>query len=235
MTKKKPLTTEELADAERLKSLFNIRKKELGFSQEDLAHHLGVGQSAVNQILNGSNRLNIKTASDIAQFLSVPVDRFSPSLAKEIREISRSVETHTEKLPGDSVYQYPLLSWVQAGAFAEIDGQFTERDAKKYIYSTKRSVGAAFWLEVHGDSMTAPVGQKPSFPEGMFILIDPEQAAQSGDFCIAVKDGMATFKKVIEDGWLTFLKPLNPQYPVIQLDTGCRLVGKVIDAKWEID
>ncbi|HFY0733259.1 TPA: LexA family protein [Citrobacter amalonaticus] len=235
MTKKKPLTTEELADAERLKSLFNIRKKELGVSQEDLAHHLGVGQSAVNQILNGLNRLNIKTASEIAQFLSVPVDQFSPSLAKEIRIISRSIDHHTKEPRLDSVYEYPLLSWVQAGAFAEIDGQFTERDAKKYISSAKRSVGSAFWLEVHGDSMTAPSGQKPSFPEGMFILVDPEQAAQSGDFCIAVKDGMATFKKVIEDGWLTFLKPLNPQYPVIQFDADCRLVGKVIDAKWEID
>lgn len=83
--------------------------------------------------------------------------------------------------------------------------------------------------------MTAPSGQKPSFPEGMFILVDPEQAAQSGDFCIAVRDGMATFKKVIVDGWLTFLKPLNPQYPVIQFDADCRLVGRVIDAKWEID
>lgn len=235
MTKKKPLTTEELADAERLKSLFNIRKKELGVSQEDLAHHLGVGQSAVNQILNGLNRLNIKTASEIAQFLSVPVDQFSPSLAKEIRSISRSIDHYAKEPRSDSVYEYPLLSWVQAGAFAEIDGQFTERDAKKYICSAKRSVGDAFWLEVHGDSMTAPSGQKPSFPEGMFILVDPEQAAQSGDFCIAVKDGMATFKKVIEDGWLTFLKPLNPQYPVIQFDADCRLVGKVIDAKWEID
>ncbi|ECP4590358.1 helix-turn-helix domain-containing protein [Salmonella enterica subsp. enterica serovar Muenchen] len=235
MTKKKPLTTEELADAERLKSLFNIRKKELGFSQEDLAHHLGVGQSAVNQILNGSNRLNIKTASEIAKFLSVPVDRFSPSLAKEIRSLTNSVESYLEDRRAESVYQYPLLSWVQAGAFAEMDGQFTERDAKKYIYSTKRSIGRAFWLEVHGDSMTAPPGHKPSFPEGMFILVDPEQIAQSGEFCIAVKDGMATFKKVVEDGWLTFLKPLNPQYPVIQLDAGCRLVGKVIDAKWEMD
>lgn len=235
MTKKKPLTNDEMADAARLKSLFTLRKGEKGFSQEDLAHYLGVGQSAVNQILNGTNRLNVKTASDIARFLSVPVDHFSPALAKEIREMSMSVESLSASDVGLKNYKYPLLSWVQAGAFAEMDGQFTESDAQRYVSSTKRATGNAFWLEVHGDSMTAPAGQKPSFPEGMLILVDPEQEAQPGEFCIAVKGGMATFKKVVKDGWLTFLKPLNPQYPLIQVDPDCLVVGKVIDAKWEID
>ncbi len=42
----------------------------------------------------------------------------------------------------------------------------------------KKASDCAFWLEVEGNSMTAPTGSKPSFPDGMLILVDPEQAVE---------------------------------------------------------
>lgn len=67
--KKKPLTPEQLDDAKRLKELFNAKKKALGISQESVAHELGVGQSAVNQFLNGINPLNVTNAAAFAKCL----------------------------------------------------------------------------------------------------------------------------------------------------------------------
>lgn len=79
--------------------------------------------------------------------------------------------------------------------------------------------------------MTAPTGSKPSFPDGMLILVDPEQAVEPGDFCIARLGGDEfTFKKLIRDSGQVFLQPLNPQYPMIPCNESCSVVGKLSPA-----
>ncbi|STX00661.1 LexA repressor [Kluyvera ascorbata] len=91
----------------------------------------------------------------------------------------------------------------------------------------------AFWLEVDGHSMTAPTGSRPSFPEGMLILVDPEEPVDPGDFCIARLGGDEfTFKKLIKDSGQVFLQPLNPQFPIIPCNEHCRIVGKVVASQW---
>ena len=97
----------------------------------------------------------------------------------------------------------------------------------------EKASDSAFWLEVEGNSMTAPTGYKPSFPDGMLILVDPEQAVEPGDFCIARLGGDEfTFKKLIRDSGQVFLQPLNPQYPMIPCNESCSVVGKVIASQW---
>lgn len=91
--KKKPLDEEQIADAKRLKALYNAKKKELGLSQAIVADHLGVVQSAVNSLLNGINALNVHNATNFARLLRVSVNDFSPSLAKEIASMYEAVES----------------------------------------------------------------------------------------------------------------------------------------------
>lgn len=130
-------------------------------------------------------------------------------------------------------YSYPLLATVQAGAFTTDTHSYTEKDAKAWIYTTKKAGERSFWLEVEGASMTAPAGIRPSFPEGMLILVDPDLAAELGDFCIAMMHGNEfTFKRLIRDGGVNYLQPLNPQFPLIPCGDGCRIVGKVIMSQW---
>lgn len=54
----------------------------------------------------------------------------------------------------------------------------------------------SFWLDVQGDSMTAPAGL--SIPEGMIILVDPEVEPRNGKLVVAKLEGEneATFKKI---------------------------------------
>ncbi|MBP0998444.1 LexA family transcriptional regulator [Serratia fonticola] len=230
--KKKPLTAEQLADAARLKSIFETKKKDLGLSQETLAELMGMGQSGVAQLLNGSNAINATHAAQFAKILGVKVDEFSPSLASEIAEMYEAVVQDGTAVPR---FSYPLLSDVQAGSFASV-GSFREADAKVWVETTRKASRDAFWLEVSGHSMTAPPGSKPSFPEGMLILVDPMEDVEPGDYCVAgiYGDTEVTFKKFVrEDGkpWLEPLNP-NPRYQSLECDENCRIIGKVVKAQW---
>lgn len=232
--KKKPLTEEQIADAARLKAIFESKKKELRLSQETLGEAIGMGQSGVNQLLSGSNALNHTHVSRLAKLLGVPVEEISPSLAYEIREMYSAVQG------GFSVtkqqYEYPLFTTVQAGSFSEV-GTYTQMDAKGWISTSKKASNSAYWLEVKGHSMTAPQGSKPSFPEGMLILVDPEEDVHTGDFCVASVNGDSevTFKKYERDAGISYLAPLNPSYRTLECDDTCRIVGKVVKAQWPED
>ncbi len=133
-------------------------------------------------------------------------------------------------------YQYPLFTTVQAGNFAEV-GSYTQQDAKDWIGTSKKASNSAYWLIVKGHSMTAPQGSKPSFPEGMLILVDPMEDVQPGDFCVASVNGdtEVTFKKYERDAGICYLTPLNPSYKPLECDSTCRIVGKVVKAQWPED
>lgn len=230
--KKKPLTAEQLADAVRLKAIFEAKKKTLGLSQETLAEQMGMGQSGVAQLLNGANAINTTHAAQFAKILGVKVDDFSPTLASEIAAMFEAIANGRNH---SSVFEYPLLTEVQAGSFSAVNS-YMAKDAKRWVSTTVKASNSSFWLEVSGHSMTAPPGVKPSFPEGMLILIDPEQDVEAGDFCVAgiYNDSEVTFKRFIrEDGkpWLEPLNP-NPRYQAIECSENCRIIGKVVKAQW---
>lgn len=228
--KKKPLTKEQLEDAKRLKAIYEQKKSVLGLSQEGIAFSMGIGQSAVGAIFNGVNALNANNAAMLANILQVGIEEFSPSIAKEISDLYKAISSDVQKR---NEYEYPVFSHVQAGMFSPEFRTFTERDAEGWISTTKKASDASFWLEVDGHSMTAPAGSRPSFPEGMLILVDPEEPVDPGDFCIARLNGDEfTFKKLIKDSGQVFLQPLNPQFPMMPCNENCRVVGKVVASQW---
>jgi len=146
--------------------------------------------------------------------------------------------TFTINVPEESAqqvqqYEYPLFASVQAGPFSEV-GSYTAKDAKAWVATTRKASSRAFWLEVKGHSMTAPQGVRPSFPEGMLILVDPEEPVETGDFCVASAnaDSEATFKKYELDSGVSYLVPLNPAYRIIDCDHSIRIIGKVVKAQW---
>ncbi|MHA5517799.1 helix-turn-helix domain-containing protein, partial [Pseudomonas aeruginosa] len=50
---KKPLPPDRKDECLQLKAIFNSRKRDLGLTQEKLAHLLGINQSSVSHYLNG--------------------------------------------------------------------------------------------------------------------------------------------------------------------------------------
>lgn len=132
--------------------------------------------------------------------------------------------------PSRGSKEYPLISWVIAGEWAESCDNFEPGDAETWLASTENAGANGFWLDVRGDSMTC--AGNPSFPEGSRILVMPEADLISGKYYVVKLDsGESTFKQYIEDAGLRYLRPLNPSYRTIQIDGDCKVIGRVIDTK----
>ncbi|MBD8168670.1 LexA family protein [Erwinia persicina] len=235
MEKKKSLTPEQIEDAKRLKALYESKKKSLGVTQQQLADLLEITQGAVGHYLNGRNALNVSVASAFAHKLGVSIADFSPVLAREAATYASSAEPNVsfvkEYVPGS---KYPVLSKVQAGAWAEACEVYSLKDIDLWLESDAHIQGDAFWLEVEGDSMTAPAGM--SIPEGTFVLFDTGREAINNSLVIAKlsDSNEATFKRLIIDGSQKYLKGLNPQWPMIPINGNCKIIGVGVETKMRL-
>lgn len=127
----------------------------------------------------------------------------------------------------------PLISWVQAGNWCEVEDVFAAGEADEWESAYQSTPGDnAFALLVSGDSMTSPYPGELSFPPGTIIIVDPARASGPGDYVVAkdVSTQQATFKRLTFDGGRWFLKPLNPTYPTLEIDDpAIRVIGRVIE------
>jgi SOS-response transcriptional repressor LexA len=237
MNTRRDLTPEELAESARLKAIYESRKSAARaagqkLTQADVAEACGwAGQSAFNQYATGRVPLNLEALYKIAAVLKFSPEEVSPRLAAatklpvaEAPEQSNVAPTVQPKMP----YRYPVISWVSAGAWAEAVEPFPPGFSDRYEISDYNSKGAAFWLDVKGDSMTSPSGT--SIPEGMMILVDTEADVKPGKLVVAKlpSSNEATFKKLVEDGGIRYLKPLNPDYKMVVCGEDCRIIGVAV-------
>jgi len=206
--------------------LAKVRLNTLGMTQAELSEKMGVTQGAMGHWLNGRRNPSLAEVGQMFDILGVKGAALNP-------DGSFTVDEDMKSPPVVPQYEYPLFSDVAAGLFTPEYEVFTKKDARRWISTSKKASKNAFWLEVTGHSMTAPAGSRPSFPEGMLILVDPEHHTDPGDFCIARMDGCNfTFKRFIKDGGLPYLEPLNPQYPLLKCDSDCQIIGRVVHAQW---
>lgn len=210
--------------------LINARQK-AGLTQDALAKKAGITRVAISKAEQGLTKsFNGDTLFKVAAALQC-----SPQWLQNGDEKDKHWENNVKSCPQrDTAHSYPVINWVQAGLFATSGDDYNMYDQDNWRHSVKYAGERGFWLEVHGDSMTSPVGI--TFPEGMSILVNPDKEVFSGCYVIARKKSTneATFKKYISDMGKAFLKPLNPQYPIIEMDNDCEIVGVVVDARWDI-
>lgn len=210
--------------AERIKSA-RIHAK---LTQKALAFKAGVEQPVISQLETGKN-LQSAHLPKIAHACGVSAIWLSENIGQMINTAAAESNVGESRQPVES-YRYPVISWVAAGAWAEAVEPYPAGFSDRYEFSEYDSKGAAFWLEVKGDSMTSPVGQ--SITEGTLILVDTEAEAAPGKLVIAKlpDSNEATFKKLVNDGGKLFLKPLNPAWRIEPFTEDCRIVGVVVRA-----
>lgn len=92
--KKRELTANEAKENIELKRIFDLKKKELGLTQETLSERIGISQSGLNHYLSAANPLNAMIASQFAKELGVTVDEFSPRLAGEISKMAKTIQEY---------------------------------------------------------------------------------------------------------------------------------------------
>nr|WP_318381246.1 LexA family transcriptional regulator [uncultured Enterobacter sp.] len=213
---------------QRWQDLVKARMKEIGVTQEQLAEAIGVTQGGLGHWLNGRREARLEVIAKIFNILDMPGFVVNADGSISDNNADHNVHFRGKNEPKGS---YPVISWVSAGAWMEAVEPYHRRAIDRWYETTVACSEDAFWLDVKGDSMTSPVGL--SIPEGMVILVDPEIEPINGKLVVAKLEGdnEATFKKLVIDAGQKFLKPLNPQYPMIPVNGNCRIIGVVVDAK----
>ena len=125
----------------------------------------------------------------------------------------------------------PLISWVQAGAWCESICNFEPYDTEDWVSCPVPISSSGYALKVLGDSMTNP-GPGRSYPTGCIIFVDPEIQANTGDRVVArvPRTNEVTFKVLDSDAGRVYLRPINPQYPIIDITEETQICGKVVGA-----
>ncbi|KAA0972866.1 LexA family transcriptional regulator [Pseudomonas sp. ANT_H12B] len=205
--------------------LVKAKMSELKVTQEILAERLGMSQGGVGHWLNKRREPGIDNMNRVLKALGMEF----LEVALVIRE---PVVSEDDEMPlahkYNPYFRYPVSDWREP---AEVrDGELTVYNKERFELTDYHAQGAAFWLVVVGDAMTAPSGI--SIAEGMMILVDPAIVPEPGKLVIAQWPGSAeaTFRKLIEEGGQRYLVPLNPTYPKALYTEECRILGVVVQA-----
>jgi SOS-response transcriptional repressor LexA len=204
-------------------------RKAARLTQEQLAGRLagegGLDQATISKIETGAHGSPEIHLEAIAGAMGARASQVLQAV--EAAEDGAEVGFLPPAVPGLSAL--PLIGWVRAGKWDEVNNPFDPDVAEDYVHTAARVSRRAYALRVKGDSMTNPRGW-PTFPPGTTIVVDPKVQAESGSLVIAQLDAdeEATFKKLVRDGGQTYLVPLNPQFPTLPVGRDVRVCGVVV-------
>ncbi|MCE6977185.1 helix-turn-helix domain-containing protein [Pseudomonas frederiksbergensis] len=211
--------------------LVKAKMSELKVTQEILAERIGMSQGGVGHWLNKRRQPRIQEMNRVLQALGM--DYLEVAMVIREPQISQDEEISlTQKY--NPYFRYPVSDWRETGEVR--DGELLSYGASsavskpRFELSDYHAQGAAFWLVVVGDAMTAPTGV--SIAADMLILVDPAIVPEPGKLVIAQWPGSAeaVFRKLIEEGGQRYLVPLNPTYPKALYTEECRIIGVVVQA-----
>lgn len=204
----------------------------------DVHHQLrarGVDKTtqAVSKWLNGEAMPEADTIVALSTWLEVRREWLEYGIAPErlaSAALTSSVVSEVSNIltVSPNLGKVPLISWIQAGAWCEASN-FESHDVDNWISCPVAISRSGFALKVRGDSMTNP-GIGRSYPDGCIIFVDPEVEANTGDRVVArvPRTNEVTFKVLVEDAGRQFLRPINPQYPIIDITEETHICGKIV-------
>ncbi|MDI3653329.1 XRE family transcriptional regulator, partial [Pseudomonas aeruginosa] len=151
-------------------SIIRKARKARGLTLEALAHQVDSDTGNLSRIERGKQGASQELLAKILSILDLSLTGLAEEPAGNVAPAEQ---------PG-RLYRYPVVSWVAAGAWREA---IEPAGFDTFELSDYKGKGRSFWLEVKGDSMTAPAGE--SIPEGMLILVDTGLEPRPGDLVVA--------------------------------------------------
>ena len=223
-------------DRKKFSEAVEAHRISMGLGQKEFGNLFGTSQQVVAGWERGSIP-NPKILVGVCEMLRLDVSEVSKLRAKR----KRKTTPHGVTIKKDSMKQsqkiseieigtsVPIISWIQAGDWQEINDQFEPGDADDFILVCRNISKHTFALRIEGDSM------EPEFSQGDFIIVDPAVQPETGRYVVAKtnngngNNGEATFKQFVRDGNSVFLRPLNDKYPLMDM-TGkkFKIVGCVV-------
>jgi phage repressor protein C with HTH and peptisase S24 domain len=168
-------------------------------TQEDIALSVGMSQGTLSSHLNGNRALNKEMAAEIAKILGIPVERFSPRIAKEISELAiaanpvpatEPLESNVE--PGPPITSAPRRIDIVGTAQLGHDGYWLSLDQAAGWVETYSRDEDAYALRLKGDSMA------PAIRSGWIAICEPNHRLVPGEYVlITTTDGQSMVKELL--------------------------------------
>lgn len=196
------------------------RRRELGWSMQRLCDETGgqIYTGYVSDIEKENSNPSVDKAYAIAAAFGTTIDKL----------IEESASPNSPLAPSEHSKRAPVVPWEMAAEWAQSPDISRLPSGTPWEIPLDSQTPRGFFLRVRDESMHAPAG--PAFPTGALIFIDPSQEPQVNDFVIGytAESTAPTFKKLVQDGSQSYLRALNPQFPVQQIDGNFRAIGVVI-------
>lgn len=175
--------------------------------------------SQLSKTERGKQESSFKLIRLVAGFLGIPLD----CLDGRVINIA-----HLEALlsaANNPAELIPLLTWDDLRA----DPCALSSNAAEpvFVRPPEGVDGGCFAIMVCSDEMES-FGGGLSFPIGTTLYVDPQRAWAKDDFVIAFTGTVVTFKQAKRGETGTILRPLNPQYPILPMDSRGVIIGVVI-------
>lgn len=211
-----------------LKDRLKSARLESGKTQAEVAEAVGISQPAYQALESGKNQ---KSAflPQIAELLEVDAYWLQTGIDKSNNQYQRTLESNVQSTD-KKLRKIPVLDFVQAGSWREV--VYDGINPMGWTYTSYQGINPdeIFSVTVSGLSMS------PRFNPNDELVVDPNLAAQPGDFVIACNnDYDVTFKKYRVTGYdengreQFLLVPLNPDFaPLDSRINNIRIIGVVV-------
>lgn len=174
--------------------------------------------SHLSSIERGKMTPNVAIAAVLANALGVSLD----ALIEESRSEGMPIAT------SELARRVPVIAWENAADWAKNPDPARLPKGTQWVLPMDNPPGQQFALVVQDEAMHGPSG--PAFPIGATIYVDPSKVALANDFVVGHtgEPSAPTFKKLIRDGSHLYLRALNPQFPMVQVDDTFERIGVVV-------
>lgn len=141
----------------------------------------------------------------------------------------RPSEQHNIEGAPDPVGRVPVIPWTSVDNGRGNAGTGPLRRSEDWVYTTRPTGDGAFALRIHGDSM------EPAEAGAISIVVEPLGRPVAGSLVVArCGPGEAiSVKRFIHREGRSYLEPLDPRFPRIEVSPGTTIYGvvrqKVVD------
>jgi len=204
------------------------RLKELSMTQDMLAKQMEVTLGAIAHYLGGRRTPPTKQFQRLAEILKVDPIWLQYGITHD-NDPSKPKPYFKEIDPLNPITPIPILTWKQIAEIPNLE-DIDKLKRVEYIPHLFTDELGHYGLRIKGDAMTAPSGYMASFREGDIIQVDQAANPRHNDYVVVVllKAKEAILRQHTVEGGKQYLKPLNPQYPLIEVDNTIRFCGVTV-------